>query len=291
MSLDRLRKKIKREWVAGLSKLYVNHINSDYLGMDLKVPLIHGMKNGGYILPAEMWMSDCLHTFTDTKPGCIIDIGVNIGLYLVKLRVISESVNYYGIDANPACTFYTQELIRLNKFKNAKLFTLALSDQNGVSTFYASKLGDDTGSLVKEHQQNNNMAYSFSTMTLAGDSFINTLKLDEDISTIKIDVEEAEIYVLRGLEKTIETYSPYIYCEILFTQTQIQDDRAMQICKFIQDKNYSILGIKRNTKFLEVIRDITEVGKEYEQEYAFVPTDYLDKFMSSIRRNSSGVQV
>jgi len=121
------------------------------------------------------------------------------GISKVFIKAISSNINYYGVDPNPACTFYTQELIRLNSFKNAKLFTFALGESKEILSFYASRLGDGTGSLIKEHQSHNNMEYSFDTIVLTGDSLVNVLQLKEDISVIKIDVEEAELYVLRGL--------------------------------------------------------------------------------------------
>jgi len=126
----RILQKIKREWSALLSKIYIRHVKSNYLGLKLKIPLIYGMHNGGYIVPAEFWMSSCLESFIKTKDGCIVDVGVNVGLYLVKLKALSDAVEYYGIDSSPACIFYTQELIRLNQFKRAKLFTTALSDSD-----------------------------------------------------------------------------------------------------------------------------------------------------------------
>ncbi len=291
MLSNKIVKKIKREFVAVISKVFIRYVKSTYFGLEIKIPLIYGMRNGGYIIPEEIFMSDCLRSFISTKKGCVIDVGVNVGLYLVKLKAISSNINYYGVDPNPACTFYTQELIRLNSFKNAKLFTFALGESKEILSFYASRLGDGTGSLIKEHQSHNNMEYSFDTIVLTGDSLVNVLQLKEDISVIKIDVEEAELYVLRGLEQTIKKYTPYIYIEILFTATQEQNNRAMKICKFLQNINYSIIGINRDTKKLEIIKDISKVGKDYEQEYIFSPDDFVERFISSITKNNSGIEV
>ena len=104
--------KIKRELIAFISKIYVDHVNTNYQGLNLKVPLIHGMRNGGYIVPAEQWITDCLTAFTSTNKGMVLDIGANVGLILVKLKTISNDIEYCGIEANPSCSFYTQELDR-----------------------------------------------------------------------------------------------------------------------------------------------------------------------------------
>lgn len=276
-------KKIKREFIAGLSKIYISHVKSNYLGLKIKVPLIHGMRNGGYIVPAEFWMSDCLEAFIGTKKGCVIDIGVNVGLYLVKLKAISDTIPYYGIDSNPACIFYTQELIRLNHFTQAKLFTTALGESNEIADFYTNSNADTMGSLIKDHHSYNEN-YSFSTMITTADNLINMLKIKQ-ISVIKIDVEGAEIYVLKGMENTIKQYNPYIYIEILETNTQDKIDTAMEICNFIQNMSYSILGINLHSGQTEAIQDITQVGVDYEANYVFAPNKNLGAFVNFMKKH------
>ena len=276
----KILKKLKREWTALLSKLHVRYINTNYLGLKLKVPLIYGMRNGGYIVPAEFWMSDCLESFIKTKKGCIIDVGVNVGLYLVKLKTLSGEVDYYGIDPNPACVFYTQELIRLNHFKKAKLFTTALSDNNNIADFYTNTHDDRMGSLLKKHHQYK-PEFSFSTLVTTGDSLIDMLKIKQ-ISAIKIDVEGAELMVLKGMQGAIKQYQPYLYVEILFTKSQQDIDTAIDICEFIQKMNYSILGVNLKTQKTEIIKDIRKVGIAYECNYVFSPNDSLDTFIDNM---------
>ena len=277
----KILKKIKRELVALISKLHVRYVSSDYLGLKIKIPLIYGMRNGGYIVPAEFWMSDCLEAFIKTKKGCIVYIGVNVGLYLVKLKAITNDVNYYGIDSNPACVFYTQELIRLNQFANAKVFTTALSDSSHIVDFYSNTHDDRMGSLIKNHHQYN-PAFSFSTLTTTGDILVNMLKIDQ-ISAIKIDVEGAELMVLKGMRDTLKQYRPYLYVEILYTANQDEVDTAMAICNLILTMDYAILGVNLQTLKTEVIKDISKVGVEYDCNYVFLPNENLDSFIKAMK--------
>lgn len=277
----KILQKIKREWTALLSKIHIRHVKSNYLGLKLKIPLIYGMRNGGYIVPAEFWMSDCLESFIKTKDGCIIDVGVNVGLYLVKLKALSNETDYYGVDSSPACIFYTQELIRLNQFKRAKLFTTALSDSDEIVEFYSNTHDDRMGSLIKQHHKYKD-EFSFSTLSMTGDSLIDLLKLKK-ISAIKIDVEGAELMVLKGMEKSIEKYRPYLYIEILFTKNQEDISSAMDICNFIQKMNYSILGINLITQKTEIITDLDKVGRDYDCNYVFAPNEYLKQFVDAMK--------
>lgn len=278
----KILKKIKREWTALLSEIHIRHVQTNYLGLTLKIPLIYGMRNGGYIVPAEFWMSNCLESFIKTKEGCIVDVGVNVGLYLVKLKALSSEIDYYGIDSSPACIFYTQELIRLNRFKCAKLFTTALSDSNEIVEFYSNTHDDRMGSLIKQHHKYKE-GFSFSTLSMTGDSLINLLKVEE-ISAIKIDVEGAELMVLKGMEKSIEKYRPYLYIEILFTKNQEDIDRAMDICNFILEMNYSILGVNLTSQKTEIITNLNKVGKNYDCNYVFAPNEHLENFVKTMKK-------
>jgi hypothetical protein len=119
--------KIRREILKPLSGLCVKSASVNYFGLGLKVPLIHGL-GAGYLVPGDAWMSRCLSVFLKQKNGAIVDIGANIGLYLVKLKSLDVDREYYGFEPNPACNYYTQELISSNNFQNVRMFPFALSN-------------------------------------------------------------------------------------------------------------------------------------------------------------------
>ena len=113
--------KIRRELLKPLSRLCVKSARVNYFGLNLKVPLIHGL-GAGYLVPADDWMSKCLSIFLTNKKGAIVDIGANIGLYMVKLKALDSQREYYGFEPNPVCNFYTQELISANQFQHVRMF-------------------------------------------------------------------------------------------------------------------------------------------------------------------------
>jgi len=108
--------KLKRELVVFFSKTCVKSARNDYFGLDLKYPIIFGMGRG-YVIPKEIWMGQCLDAFIRSKQGCVIDVGVNVGVYLVKLKVLRDDIEYIGFEPNAVCNYYINELIRMNKFK------------------------------------------------------------------------------------------------------------------------------------------------------------------------------
>ena len=287
--MSRFSNKLKRELVKGLAKLGLRQVQSDYLGMPLRVPVVHGVVNSGFIIPAEFWMGQCLKTFLDTKAGAVIDIGVNAGVYLVKLRQLSAEREYIGFEPNPSCNLYTQELIRLNRFQSARVFPVALSDSTGTARFYATEIGDKTGSLVYEHKSHEPLDYSFDVITNTGDEILDLLEL-QDICAIKIDVEEAELFVLRGLSNIIDKHRPYIYCEVIAPQGDATRARRVEdIFRLITSKDYVVFGVEKGLGDMAKIDQATEFDGRFEQEYIFCPRELEERFCTRIQSDAPSV--
>lgn len=276
-------KKIKRELSVILSKLCLRKVTINYLGLKLKAPILYGLGRG-YIIPAELWMGQCLKAFLEIKSGSVIDVGANVGLYLVKLRVISSDTMYYGFEPNHVCNFYTQELVRLNNFTNALFFPFALSEKSEIKTLYAEKLGDKSASIIKETKENVATNYSFSIYTVAGDEFIKFLNI-EKVSVIKIDVEGAEYEVLTGLKNTIIEHRPFLYCEVLnkYANGEVTGarGRAEIIYDIFSKLNYKIIGITESEE-IGILESAEEFFGKYNQEYIFCPAEAVEDFKDKV---------
>jgi len=277
---------IKREIVIALSQIGLKKVASNYMGMRLVSPTIYGMVNGGYIAPGEFWMSDCLEAFIATRPGCVLDVGANKGVYLVKLRVITGEVEYYGVEPNPSCTFYLKELIRLNGFEKALILPFAFSDLKEVRMIYAGGRGSKKASAHLSFPPDRVPGHSFATYFTIGDEVVDTLDLQE-LAVIKIDVEGGELEALRGLIRTIERYRPYLYCEI--SRTGGDPDliaRARQTCELIWGFGYEILGVTRHERILETVTDVEKVEQDYYlADYIFSPPELASDFRQALGKD------
>lgn len=276
-------KKIKRELVVILSKICLRSARNDYFGLDLHYPLLFGMGRG-YVIPREEWMGQCLQAFLKCRQGCVIDVGVNVGVYLVKLKTISDDIEYIGFEPNAVCNFYTNELIRMNEFSKAKVLPLALSDELNVMTLYASRLGDKGASLVYETKNLGKLNYTTNIVTVRGDDFIELLKL-ESVAVIKIDVEGAEFMVLKGLEKTIDKYRPFLYAEVWASYADGEGadikQRINSIYDLITGKDYTILGVNQESQ-LEIKHSASELMNQYDPNYMFVPDELVKDFVNNV---------
>ncbi|MFC1492472.1 FkbM family methyltransferase [candidate division KSB1 bacterium] len=283
----KILKKIKREVTIGLSKLCLKKTRVNYLGLDLKVPVLYGM-GSGYFVPAELWMGDCMKIFLEQKEGAVIDIGANVGVYLVKLRVWDRERSYYGFEPNQACTFYCQELIRMNKFRNSFIFPFALSDNPGIRTLHAKDRSDKGGTIHLFAKDNTeNLDYSFDAAVMQGDSVIDTLDLDK-MSVIKVDVEGAELEVLAGLKGTIGKFRPFIYCEILLPPHESDPAfeeiyrRRDQIFRLLLGLDYTIIG-RTHSGELTQINNAEELDNKFDENFICSPKENLAELTEKLK--------
>lgn len=240
-------RKTKREWIEALYKLRFRRSNIDYLGMRVALPFSSWL--GKYlVVPNEFYMSKCLHAFLTLKPGAAIDVGTHAGEFLVRFRLACQKTNnpdldYYGFEPNYASNFFMNELIRENGWSDTcTVFPTALSDNRGIHPFYVSRYADPCSSI---HQQINKGESTFNTLVTIhrGDEIVDQLGI-ENLSVIKIDTEGAELEVLKGFERTIKQYQPFIHCEI--NNVPEESDPNYH---FLSERNRELLGFTKSLDY------------------------------------------
>lgn len=177
------------------------------------VPIIRGVGIEN-IFPSEEWMTVLMQKLSQSKKGAFIDIGVNLGQTLIKYKSLAISEPYYGFEPNPNCCTYVHELIRKNRYGNVHIFPVGVSDNTGVTLLHINNDADSSGSMIENFRAPSYYSDSIQVLTVNGDELLQKIRL-ESVSIIKIDVEGAELEVLKGLARTISRYKPYIICEIL----------------------------------------------------------------------------
>lgn len=281
----RVLNKIRRELFKPLSKLCLKSARVSYFGLNLKVPLIHG-HGAGYLLPGDEWMSKCLSVFLKNKLGAVIDIGANIGLYMVKLKALDQNRDYYGFEPNPVCNFYTYELISANNFKNVRMFPFALSNQKELRTFYAKRKADKMGSLHEYARYGQEKENSFDLFTFSGDEFIRLLEIDK-ICSMKIDVEGFELEVLTGLQETLKQFKPYIFCEIWHLPEKGHPTfdekfkRSKSICQLLESLDYHIYGVTEKDNSIVRVQNVGDFSNEQRGDYILVHSTEADHLIQA----------
>jgi FkbM family methyltransferase len=209
-----LLKKIRREILVALSMIGLKSAIIKRNGHKYSIPLIHGMGRWLFI-KHDPWRRKVLRTIEHSTPIEVLDIGINVGQSLLDFHEILPNARYVGIEPNPACVFYLNELIRRNSLTGKMILPFGLNEKKETLSLM-SKGWDDASSSVVAHRGN---YYETTIYTLPGDDIVEELKLN-NLKIIKIDVEGFELSVIKGLKRTIETQRPLIFCEINKRSTQ-----------------------------------------------------------------------
>jgi FkbM family methyltransferase len=150
------------------------------------------------------------------RTGVFVDIGVNIGQTLTKVLGIDRNRAYLGLEPQISCCYNIEQFLRLNELHNATVLPIALSDCNRMLTFYANGEFDEMAGLIGEGDECGAPGKRKASFVPAriGDEVLNELGITE-ICAVKIDVEGAELSVIRGLVKTLSSRHPSVIFEVL----------------------------------------------------------------------------
>ncbi|TSC75484.1 MAG: FkbM family methyltransferase [Parcubacteria group bacterium Gr01-1014_30] len=143
------------------------------------------------------------------KPGMtIVDVGAHVGYYT---RIFSELVGKKGkvlaFEPHPATFNFLSFNIPPFSYPNVKLFPLALSDRKETLALFEVKGSGkhsfyDVSSLAERDPQ----AYEFKKKWKVKAEILDEILDEHEIQNVdfmKVDVEGAELRVLKGAEKTI----------------------------------------------------------------------------------------
>jgi FkbM family methyltransferase len=150
------------------------------------------------------------------REGAFIDIGVNVGQTLCKLLATGQKRRYIGFEPQIACCFYVDQFIRNNGIADAHVIPVALGEEPGVLELFADNDDVDESASFDATGFRATMSATRKVLVpvLRGDIAIAQLRLDK-IAVLKIDVEGAELDVLRGLPDTLQLWKPPVMFEVL----------------------------------------------------------------------------
>ena len=242
-----------------------------------KIPIL---QKEGYsnLLMTEPWMIDILKIVLPIENKNFIDVGVNIGQTLLKLKSVSSEVDYIGFEPNPMCVNYVSKLIKENNFDNTQIIPSGISDRNeiGVLNFFSQSETDSGASMIEDFRPSQKTFKKEFIPLFNLDSLKNKINLDS-ISILKIDVEGAELEVLNSFKKEIEEKKPIILIEILpvYNEQNVRRiERQNKIQTILNGFEYSIFRVIKKDDILIDLKEISEIGiiKDMNDcEYVMVP--------------------
>jgi FkbM family methyltransferase len=217
------------------------------------IPLINGIGES-HLYPSEEWKISVLGRLTKLKKGLFVDVGVNIGQTLLKLKSVDADYPYIGFEPNPSCVNYLKILVRRNHLKNTSIIPVALGNKNELL-----ELNFHFG----EDEESASLLAAFRPLQpVISKEFVPVLDfetirpvLTQLASILKIDVEGFELEVIQGLSVLIDKDKPYIICEILPVYSPENKDRLrrqVEIQNILREKDYSMFRILENGSLVEL---------------------------------------
>lgn len=178
----------------------------------------------------------CLPLLLKRDSNCV-DVGANRADLLEYFVKLAKNGSHVAFEPLP----HHADYIRKN-FPAVTLHQLALSDQNGQATFFQT-LGDDAYSGLK-------ITSDAPRVTGTQEIPVRIARLDdmlpEDyrVDLLKIDVEGAELGVLRGAQRTLNRYKPVVVFEFQKERAESYGDGPVPYWELlVEQHHYSLFRI------------------------------------------------
>jgi FkbM family methyltransferase len=203
---------VRRSWT--LHNLVSFAADTEVAGQSFRVPVAHG--RGLSLLsfrPDEARFVELLRGLLQERPGAVLDVGANIGRFLLYVAAIDREIKYFGFDVHSACVSYIDRVIALNGLSESRALAVGLSDHDGIMTLRTGGDDDVAASVIGKFYEQARFDRAYPVCVMQGDTVVGDLATGA-ISLVKIDVEGGELEVVRGLEHTLRKYRPSIVVEV-----------------------------------------------------------------------------
>ena len=267
--------KLRRECLKGLSRASLKTGSITVNGKKVCLPLIDGVGASNLVI-RDGWMWHFVSEASREKDGYFLDVGANVGLFLIMTYLQGAKNPYIGVDPNPLCVHYVNELIRLNRMADATTYCLALGDRMRPVRLHAARKADKMGSIYgnARSEQDRRESFSYNVLMMNALDFLSLSKID-NIAAIKIDVEGAESLILESLTPFLKAKFPWIFCEILPRTILPRGGRGCQInsADHVFDLLSSAGYVVMNRHGDAALKKIKEGGN-----FVFLPKHEANKF-------------
>jgi FkbM family methyltransferase len=259
-------------------KIFIN-------GVMMRIPSIRGITCN----PTEPWLVELLAIILRSNHGAFLDVGVNTGQTLIKVKALDSNREYIGFEPNPACVFYVLELIKSNSFINCNLLPVGIFEKDGLLALdlFSDDETDSMASLINNFRPDHKVYSRIFVPVFRFDCLAKYVV--NHVGIIKIDVEGAELEVVKSMVKLIQSDRPLILIEILPVYSHEDLARKSKVDELEQifaDNNYKILRIlKTSENSLSGQKLIEKIGIHSDSticDYLVIPNEKLSNMQLAL---------
>ena len=255
-------------------------LSTEVAGRTLRVPIINGI---GYsnVAMQEEWMVDVLRRLLPHCEGAFVDVGVNVGQTLLKVKAIRPDVPYVGFEPNPACVYYVTKLIEANGFRDCVVVPVGLHDRTHIAALNLYEPADASvgGSIEPAFRPDEPVLRR---------QFVPVFSLPDALSgtgtprvgVLKLDAEGVELEILQGAGDLLARQRPFVLVEILPAYTAgnaYRVERQRLLVAHLRDQGYRLLSVlKTDGNALRGFEAVDEIGVHADPrrtDYVAVPVE------------------
>jgi len=217
-----------------------------------------------------------LYSLLSKKAECFFDVGAHIGIVSLPIsKSLKNNGLIYAFEASPKNLFYLNFHVKKNRIKNIKIVNKAVSSKHkSFLDFYESDEPTGMNSIISLKNKRINIKRKVESITLDGFCRENNLKPD----IIKVDIEGAEIDLLKGSIKIIKKHKPIFFLSYHPYHIRRIGYGYNEIFKFLKSVNYVVLNAEfkkpqslKNGEYLLVDKkfDIKELKNDISKNHKF----------------------
>ncbi len=178
-----------------------------------------------FVIDKDVWEEGLCRKMADNYvPGTdMVDIGANMGLNTLmmhKFKPVTGKVHLFEpqFDCFSVLEYNTRDIPR-------EIYNLCLSDKYDMLSY--NKVGENVGGTSMTQNATSNQIKVAAVP-------LDTIKFDNKVSLVKLDVEGAERFVLNGGKKFFETHKPALVIEIW-------EDKRADVIPLLESMNYTMV--------------------------------------------------
>jgi FkbM family methyltransferase len=176
---------------------------------------------------------------TYLKPGHVFcDIGANVGFFtVIAARLVGPSGRVYAFEPMPDNAVLLRRNVELNAFRHVTVVEKAVSSASGQGELLLSHFSGGSALLT-----------ATAPPDLKGRIPVELVSVDDLVAgrdvaapnVVKIDVEGAELDVLRGMSATIQAHKPIIVYEVDDGDPEAFERKQADCRSFLQPFGYRL---------------------------------------------------
>ena len=149
--------------------------------------------------------------------GLVLDIGAHAGIFSLVAASANKQSSIVAFEPHPANFDRLCKNIQINEFSNITVENLALSNKTGKVVFYNYFVGekDNSGFTLINHRYVDPESSTISCAAISFKEYLESNHKEQILSLVKLDIERAELIVLRDGIERIQKDQTIIFCEIL----------------------------------------------------------------------------